>query len=165
MRKIEQAMVCALQARVNWRDGNTAVILDARQDGKPLARVELHGNHIATIGYVELMGAAAGPSYMVQNLSVSLAGWNTVMTRSRLSAIIRAFAAVGPHGLGVSTRGGSRGGRDGVPFLHDAQGERMMSDAGWHGVELRAALTANEARSLPARNELERESGRRGAPQ
>lgn len=132
MRKIEQAMVRALQARVNWRERNTAVELDKRQDGKPLALVYLHGNHIATIGYESASDPFDGRPYpVVANVSICLAGWNTVTTRSRLSAIICAFAAVGPHGLGVSTCRGQ-------PRLHDSREIRDIGETTWHGVELRA---------------------------
>lgn len=129
MRKIESLMLAAIEARKAWHNGNTAVSPCTRQDGKPLAEVFLHGNHIATIGYDRADG-------YVKNISVTLAGWNTVTTRNRLSAIIRAYAANGPHGLGISTRGGSRGGRDGQAALHDATGKRDIDNNEWINVGL-----------------------------
>lgn len=143
MRKIEIAMCAAIRARRDWVSGNTAVELRTRQDGKPLAEIALYRNHIATVGYIELMGAAAGPAYHVVSLTVSLAGWNTATTRSRLSAIIREFVVCGPSGLGVSTRGGSRDGRDGQASLHDANGKRDIDDRGWHVVALHKGANDN----------------------
>ena len=86
-----------------------------------------------------------------RDMRVSLAGWNTVTTRSRLSALISALAddlakrrpslsvadavadASGPrlypHGLGVSTcKGQAR--------IHDARGITNINDNDWHSVQL-----------------------------
>jgi hypothetical protein len=106
-RKIEQEMVAALRKRRAWRQDNTEVQLDRRQDGKPLALVFLHGNHIATLGYDE-----AGK---VMSLSWTLAGWETRTTVSRINAILEAFGAhwerVGFKNFEpeLRTRGGVRG--------------------------------------------------------
>lgn len=56
---------------------------------------------------------------------VTLAGWNTVTTRSRLSAIVRHVSRLGPDGLGVSSRKGQ-------PYLHDYAGKRPIDCWGWH---------------------------------
>jgi hypothetical protein len=133
-RKIENAMVGAIVRREKWSGGNTIVEPERRQDGKPLARVLLHGNHIATIGYTD--------AEVPYNVSVCLCGWNTPTTRSRLSAIIQAlatpydkitngeqFRARYPSGLGVSSRGG-------VIRIHDACGETAITETGWHSVIL-----------------------------
>ena len=133
-RKIEDAMIQAIVSRKKWSGGNTVVEPERRQDGKPLARVLLHGNHIATIGYSD--------AEVPRNVSICLCGWNTPTTRSRLSAIIRAladpydFATEGakfraryPSGLGVSSRGG-------VIRIHDASGETAISETGWRSVIL-----------------------------
>jgi hypothetical protein len=139
MRKCETQLVDALRARRAWHGQNTAVTIDTRQDGKPLALVTLHGNHIATVGYTQATDTFDGRPYpVVLNISVCLAGWNSVTTRSRLSAIVRAFANVGPHGLGVGSRNGHRGDpRSGQPSLHDANGKRDIDATGWHDVALR----------------------------
>jgi hypothetical protein len=128
MRKIETAMTTALRARRAWRDGNTAVELDARQDGKPLAIVRLFGHHIATVGY--RVNDDAGNPHTVENITVCLAGWNTTTTRSRLSAIVREFGDCGPNGLGVFSR-------DDCPSLNDANGSREIDSNGWHAVALK----------------------------
>lgn len=129
MRKIEKEMLEAIRLRNTWHGKNTAVTPDTRQDGKLLAIVTLHGNHIATIGYEE-DGTVLYYGKRVVSLSISLAGWNTATTRSRLSAIIREFAENGGHGLGVSTRKGD-------VWLSDAAGKRWITDAQWHIVYLR----------------------------
>ena len=118
MRKIEQAMVDAIRQRTYRNLGNTRVCPAERQDGKPLALVYLHDNHIATIGYrVGMVREDDGfqrEHYHVKNVSVSLAGWPTRTTVSRLSAILRTFGA---DLRGVYTRKGEvywyrRGGKD-----------------------------------------------------
>lgn len=83
-RKITNAMLDAIRARRDWKDANTRVETCRREDGKPLARVYLHGNHIATIGYNE-NGAPV-------SCSVSDAGWPTRTTVDRLHAIASTLA-------------------------------------------------------------------------
>ena len=74
MRKIEQQMVDALIAnKKHWASGNTQV--DCAPDGR--STVHLHGNLIAIID--------AG------NVSVTLAGWPTPTTRSRVNTLLGAF--------------------------------------------------------------------------
>ena len=80
MRVIEQQMCAAIRARRNMTRGNTRVEI-ANTLGN--WRVYLHGNLIAT-------GGSAG-------LSVTLAGWGTVTTRSRVNALLRAFAQGGAY--------------------------------------------------------------------
>jgi hypothetical protein len=100
MRVIEKQMIEAIKDRRPWKSGNTEVSLCRREDDKPLARVYLHGNHIATVGYASDQPAG---DFEVTNLSVSLAGWNTPTTRSRLTALCQAF---GLHCHGVGTTKG-----------------------------------------------------------
>ncbi|UFK09579.1 hypothetical protein [Xanthomonas phage DES1] len=113
MRKIEQQMIKAIKKGKDWTSGNTKVINMGN-----ITNVYLHGHMIAI----------AHPNH--GTLEISLAGWNTVTTRSRLSALIREFAALGPDGLGVSTK-------QGQPRLHDAMGMRNIDSTGWHEVALR----------------------------
>lgn len=85
MRKIEQQMCDAVRARKNWSNGNTRVeILPGATPEGALFRVYLHGNLIA-----------GGDYTWSRNLMVTLAGWPTVTTRSRVNAILRAFAQGG----------------------------------------------------------------------
>jgi hypothetical protein len=74
MRKIEQAMLSAINNKVDWRSSNTEVVRNFNSH----SNVYLHGNHIAT---VKDNG----------DVSISNAGWRTVTTKSRLNAIINEF--------------------------------------------------------------------------
>lgn len=89
-RKIEQQMVRAIKSGKQWRCDNTMV--DFTLGGR-VARVFLHGNHIAEIG--------------PDGLVASLAGWNTSTTRSRITALCHEFVP-GCNGVGT---------RKGVPHL------------------------------------------------
>lgn len=102
MRVIESNMVSAIRAGKNWRSGNTEV----RWFGAG-GEVYLHGHLIGQVG----------PG----GLKVSLAGWNTNTTRSRVSALCRAFGRT----LGVSNR-------DFTPYLIGRGGERTeISSTDW----------------------------------
>ena len=74
MRKIEQAMLFAINNKGNWRSSNTEVVRTFNSH----SNVYLHGNHIAT---VKDNG----------DVSISNAGWRTNTTKSRLNAIINEF--------------------------------------------------------------------------
>lgn len=81
MRKIESLMIDAVAQRVTHaRDGNTEV--HTSREG--LTTIHLHGNLIAVVN-------PATP-HAPPVLQVSLAGWDTNTTRSRLNALLRAFA-------------------------------------------------------------------------
>lgn len=122
MRKVEQQMIAAIQSRRDWCGGNTQVSVEPA-----VIRVFLHGNHIAN---VRNQGRA---------LDVSLAGWNTNTTRSRLSALVSALMPEpGPHGCGVSAK-------QGTPYLHDASGRTAISERGWFPVKLTGEPRANAA--------------------
>ncbi len=69
MRQIEKRMCAAVRERRNWKESNTEV---RRVEGG--TGVYLHGNNIATF-------------YDNGERFFSLAGWNTVTTRSRLNAL------------------------------------------------------------------------------
>lgn len=77
MRKIERDMIAAIRSGKNWTQGNTSVIHDP-VIGATECEVRLHGNliakHILRTGW-----------------TMSLAGWGTPTTRSRLNAIGHAF--------------------------------------------------------------------------
>ena len=69
MRKIEEAMCAAVKERRDWKSGNTEVV-----NAYWCVNVYLHGNLI----YRE---------YLDGTVEFTLAGWNTVTTRSRLNAL------------------------------------------------------------------------------
>lgn len=72
MRKIEQDMISAIIGGYDWKGSNTTVTFDGDD-----WEVRLHGNLIAR--------CESG------DLEVSVAGWNTSTTRSRINALLRHF--------------------------------------------------------------------------
>lgn len=83
MRKIEQNMINAVyevlaQERTHWHQGNTTVTEHPKCQGGAI--ILLHGNAIAKLYPLN------DGSYQVL---ISLAGWNTHTTRSRLNVIIK----------------------------------------------------------------------------
>lgn len=70
MRKIEEAMCAAVKERRNWRCDNTEVLVTNNGN---VINVYLHGNNIYSNTYGEKR--------------FTLAGWNTMVTRSRLHAL------------------------------------------------------------------------------
>lgn len=124
MRKIEEAMTAAIRTRESWQQDNTQVRVysDPRGNNPHEIDVLLHGNRIANFR-MSSMGD-------VSKLRVSLAGWNTRTTRSRLDAVMRAvFVGNGGKGVGVSSR-------KGVNRIHDARGETVIDADGWHEVTM-----------------------------
>jgi hypothetical protein len=101
-RKIEDAMVNAIRNRKEWTRGNTMVDFTGAER---FAQIFLHGNQIGSYDYQS--GA----------LTVSLAGWNTNTTRSRVSALCRAFG----NTLGVSNNQ-----RKGGPMLINKDGSHTL---------------------------------------
>ena len=77
MRKIEIEMLAAVRARADWASGNTMVVHHHAPDGAAVARVYLHGNHIADV-------PKGGP--VVVNIE-TLRRWPTNTTISRLRAL------------------------------------------------------------------------------
>lgn len=77
MRKIESGMIEAIRERRSYRCANTSVRV--RSDGVP--RVMLHGNCIAVV--------------LETVVVFSLSGWDTPTTRSRINAVLEAFAQPG----------------------------------------------------------------------
>lgn len=78
MKKIEKKMCEAVKAHKNWHNGNTEVYVENSVNGGKNVFVYLHGNRIYE-RYVNLDGTFV--EYF------SLAGWDTVTTRSRLRAL------------------------------------------------------------------------------
>lgn len=72
MRIVEKNMIEAIRNGKSCKLGNTSVFSEGG-----ISKVYLHGNHIATIGET--------------NIQVSLAGWPTPTTKSRINAITRTF--------------------------------------------------------------------------
>jgi hypothetical protein len=90
---------------------------DTRQDGKPLLRVLLlHGNHIATVGYDD--------NGQPCNAQGTLAGWDTRITRSRLTLVARTVGAL--CGRGVCHI-------EGTPHVQRADGSHfpILRDTEW----------------------------------
>ena len=77
MRKVEQQMNEAIQYRKDFFKGNPSVENYITETGAREASVNLHGNHIATVG---------------DTLQICDAGWQTVTTKSRLNALCNEFA-------------------------------------------------------------------------
>lgn len=77
MRKIEQNMMHAIRHGRAWRSANTATTRTLPHDSVQGVRVWLHGNQIALV-----------PDDQEQPVLVTLAGWDTRTTRSRLNAIL-----------------------------------------------------------------------------
>lgn len=98
MRKIEKAMLDAIEAGKNWKLATTEVTVRAREDGAIVTSVYLHGNLIAQNG-------ESGWGYCLR-------GWNTPTTRSRITEIMRRVE-LGVLGLGT---------RKGVPRIVHGDG-------------------------------------------
>ena len=109
MRKIERELVSAIRSLnpgEEWAKDNTRVDYDAAEN---VVNVYLHGNLIAKIKPL--------------HVHITLAGWNTATTRSRLTAICRAFV---PGCFGVSTK-------QGQARIRYADGRDVkITDNGWY---------------------------------
>ena len=101
MRKIEQRMVEAIKTGQSFSLANTRV---TAIDNNQQSAVYLHGNLIAVFNWkYHGLGILLRPSYTLESVMCTLAGWPTVTTRSRLNAICR--------GLGMVCRFGQRKGQ------------------------------------------------------
>ena len=114
MRVIEKQMIAAIESGKNWTSGNTAVRHDPVIGGCEI-EVALHGNLIAKRFY---RGDLPG------EWQVTLAGWNTPTTRSRLTAICHAFV---PGCYGVGTRKGQA-------EIRYRDNNKAISDCEWAAV-------------------------------
>ena len=130
MRKVESAIVGAVRNLQPGVFGNTAiaVISDPRGNMPHKVEVILHGSMIARFDVRS--GGHVG------NMQITLAGWDTRITRGRLSLLIRHAAAMNglhasqyPRGLGISSRAG-------IVRIHDTRGETVIDDSGWHEVRV-----------------------------
>lgn len=94
-------MVEAIQTGRSFSLGNTRV---TAIDKLGQSAVYLHGNLIAVFSWkYHGLGILLRPSYTLELVRCTLAGWGTVTTRSRLNAICR--------GLGMACRFGQRKGQ------------------------------------------------------
>lgn len=101
MRKIEERMVEAIQTGRSFALNNTRV---TAPDNNNQSAVYLHGNLICAITWkVHGLGVLLRPTYSVEQVICTMAGWPTVTTRSRLNAICRGF--------GMACRFGQRKGQ------------------------------------------------------
>lgn len=108
MRKIERDMIRAIQQCINWRNGNTSVVM-----GHAGAFVvSLHGNVIASNSATE-------------GFRFTLAGWPTPTTRSRVNALLGAFA-VGHARVSQSK---------GKQYYGQFAGAREIGDSEWVTVQ------------------------------
>lgn len=107
MRKIERAMVAAIKAGKNRKDGNTEVVHFAYEGVPDGCHVYLHGHRIA--------------ERHNNTWRFSLAGWNTPTTRSRLSALVREFR---PGTQGIRTCLGQA-------YYCTGQGDQPIDNGEW----------------------------------
>ena len=83
MRKIDNDAAVALVSLRPFIRGNTTVTVSRERDGEEVATMLLHGNAIARVTNIDGWG---------KQLAISLAGWPTRTTRSRLNAVIDWFS-------------------------------------------------------------------------
>jgi len=82
MRKIEREMIVAVRDIRSWHCGNTEVKAMSNEcNGLPVARVYLHGNHIANVTQVR------HDTLNLQVIESTLEQWPTNTTISRLRAL------------------------------------------------------------------------------
>lgn len=86
MRKIESQMIEAVRNGVDWKSGNTSVQSFIYANGHCAIVVSLHGNVIASLHW---RAVKADNSQRHPYAVITLAGWDTMTTRSRLHAILR----------------------------------------------------------------------------
>ena len=78
MRKIETQMNAAIQANVNWSNGNTTVHFNEESG---VSVVRLHGNKIAEVSD--------------NDMTIFDGGWQSTTTKSRLNALCSEFCITG----------------------------------------------------------------------
>jgi hypothetical protein len=86
MHKIESQMIEAIRNGIDFKSGNTKVTAFTGDDGSRAVVVKLHGNVIASLHW-----PAVKPDNSQRNpyAIVTLSGWDTQTTRSRLNAILQ----------------------------------------------------------------------------
>ena len=103
MRKVEQAMVAAIQRRESRAIGNTMVTVEGNA-----VKVYLHGNLIADLQMTPAGWVGA----------VTFAGWPTRTTASRINAVL--------SGIGSTVGVGLKGGKPEVRLLYRTDKTRTM---------------------------------------
>lgn len=123
MRQIEQQMLAAIRARKNWKNGSTQVsYVPAEREHPAHIEVFLHRNLIARIYERNI--------HHVGGIAVTLAGWNTPTTRSRLNAILREVRP-GHHGIGTKLGQAYYFYRE---TLESRPDEYTLGDNEWHNI-------------------------------
>ena len=82
MRKVESAMLEAIENQLDWQSANTQVInVELESNGSIVSVVKLHGHKIAVIGdtFIQLFDG----------------GFKSATTKSRLNAILKGFGVLG----------------------------------------------------------------------
>ena len=82
MRKVESAMLEAIENQLDWQSANTQVInVELESNGSIVSVVKLHGHKIAVIGdtFIQLFDG----------------GFKYATTKSRLNAILKGFGVLG----------------------------------------------------------------------
>ena len=118
MRKIEQQMVNALMCGKGWRKDNTIVTARHKSVTEYEAHVFLHNNKIAVLFFQDM-----GRSYPT-SINISLRGFNTRTTRSRLNALLQAF---------VRSRSGIYC-KNFEPYLVTSFGDAAMDSTTWYNI-------------------------------
>ena len=147
MRKIEAQMIQAIRTlserggpnEQTWSNGNTCVRYVPIVGGAEI-QVMLHG-HLIAQRRIDCQSRKFDGWWQI-----SLCGWDTRTTRSRLSVILRYFSqpydhatrgeqfcARYPNGLGVSSRKTKAGQ---AIRIHDRRGITPITVDGWHNVQL-----------------------------
>lgn len=124
MRVIEKQMVAAVEEGRNWRSGNTRVRFDPVVGGSE-TEVYLFGNLIAKRYFI------GSPEHYIGDWEITLAGYNTRTTRSRLGALLVHLSKGKnwPDGAGVGTK-------NSVISLHDARGKTRINSDDWYKVQV-----------------------------
>ena len=113
MRKIERLMVTAINNKVGyWSKANTSVKRCKDAYLGDAMRVELHGNHIATISDTG-------------RIKISDAGWQSNTTKSRLNTILTELKG---YAYGIAQRKFEW-------FLSDKNGESDMYSNTWYEID------------------------------
>lgn len=108
MSEIESKMLAAIKFGREFNEGNTSVHHDPVVGGVEV-EVRLHGNLIA--------------KRFITGWQFNLCGWNTPVTRSRLTAIMGHFV---PKAIGVSTKRGQA-----FVCYRDGYPNRPLANDGW----------------------------------
>lgn len=93
MLKVEEELVAAMRMWKPFNKGNTSLeIVKDSQGNNMYCLVKLFGNHIAT--------------WDANKLNITMAGWNTLTTKSRLNALLEEFNEPLGHSMNIRTHKG-----------------------------------------------------------